>query len=41
MKKTYQPPKLVVLGSVADLTKTGQTHPGGDAKTGSVSSSGV
>jgi hypothetical protein len=40
MKKVYQSPKLVVLGSVADLTKTGLTQAGGDAKTGSVSSRG-
>lgn len=40
MKKQYESPKLVVLGTVADLTKTGQTNAGGDAKTGSVSSQG-
>lgn len=40
-KRTYQTPKLVNLGSVADLTQTGKTNPGPDAKSGSVSSQGV
>lgn len=40
MKKDYEAPKLTVLGTVADLTKTGQTNAGGDAKTGSVASDG-
>jgi hypothetical protein len=35
-KRTYETPKLVNLGSVADLTQLGNTHPGGDAKGGSV-----
>ena len=37
----YHPPKLEELGSVADLTQTGRTHPGSDAKGGSAASSGV
>ena len=36
----YRPPKLEELGSVADLTQTGRTHPGADAKAGSAASSG-
>jgi hypothetical protein len=40
-KRTYETPKLVDLGSVADLTKTGLTNPGADAKQGSVASQGV
>ena len=35
-KKRYHPPELKKWGSVADLTKTGFTHFGQDAKTGSV-----
>ncbi|HEX6386491.1 MAG TPA: hypothetical protein VF177_17605 [Anaerolineae bacterium] len=35
-KKTYQKPTLNTWGTVADLTKTGQTHPGADGKSGSV-----
>ncbi len=38
--QTYKAPKLVTLGSVADLTQTGTTNPGGDAKQGSVDSRG-
>ncbi len=34
--KSYETPTLVSLGSVADLTQTGLTHSGGDAKGGSV-----
>lgn len=40
-KKAYVTPTLVNLGSVADLTKTGTTNAGADAKTGSVGSRGV
>ena len=40
-KKAYVAPTLVKLGSVADLTKTGTTNAGPDAKTGSVSSQGA
>ena len=39
-KKTYRKPNLKKWGAVADLTKTGQTMPGGDGKTGSVLSEG-
>lgn len=39
-KQTYQAPKLVALGTVADLTQTGLTNPGSDAKSGSRPSSG-
>jgi hypothetical protein len=37
--KSYETPKLVTLGSVADLTQTGLTNPGGDLKQGSVTHS--
>jgi hypothetical protein len=40
-KQPYVRPELRVLGSVADLTRTGKTNPGGDGKSGSVSSRGV
>jgi hypothetical protein len=39
--KSYETPKLVSLGSVTDLTQTGLTNPGGDAKQGSVLSPGA
>ena len=39
--QTYKAPKLVTLGSVADLTKTGLTNPGSDIKSGSVGSPGL
>jgi len=32
----YKKPELKVLGQIEDLTKTGLTHPGADAKRGSV-----
>lgn len=35
-KRTYETPKLVNLGSVADLTQVGLTRPGADTKSGSV-----
>jgi len=35
-KRTYETPKLVDLGAVTDVTQTGRTNPGGDAKQGSV-----
>jgi hypothetical protein len=38
-KKPYARPQLQVIGSVADLTRTGQTRPGADAKGGSVTHS--
>ncbi len=34
--RSYETPKLVSLGSVADLTQVGLTKPGGDVRTGSV-----
>ena len=37
--QTYKAPKLVTLGNVADLTQTGLTNTGGDAKGGSVTHS--
>jgi hypothetical protein len=40
-KQPYVRPELNVLGSVADLTRTGLTNPGGDGKSGSVASQGV
>ena len=40
-KQPYVRPELHRLGSVADLTRTGLTTPGGDGKSGSVSSAGV
>ena len=41
MKKAYQAPRVTTLGSVADLTQTGTTQAGGDAKSGSIMSKGV
>lgn len=41
MKKSYTSPRLKKWGTVTDLTKTGLTNPGGDAKSGSVASPGV
>ena len=35
-KRLYVRPELKTLGSVADLTHTGTTNPGGDGKSGSV-----
>lgn len=40
-KNQYTKPIVRVLGSVSDLTRTGETNPGGDGKTGSVASNGV
>jgi hypothetical protein len=40
-KKAYTSPSLKKWGKVADLTQTGQTHPGMDDKLGSSSSSGA
>lgn len=39
-KKRYQKPELQDWGTVRELTATGQTNPGGDAKQGSVASRG-
>jgi hypothetical protein len=40
-KRAYETPKLVELGTVADLTQTGKTNPGSDGKGGSAASQGV
>ena len=40
-KQPYIQPELKTIGAVADLTKTGLTTTGGDAKGGSVSSMGT
>ena len=40
-KQPYVQPELKTIGAVADLTKTGTTNPGPDAKAGSVSSQGL
>ncbi len=40
-RKQYSKPKISNWGTIADLTKTGLTHAGGDAKEGSVASQGV
>jgi hypothetical protein len=39
-KKDYAKPELKELGSVAELTQTGQTMPGMDGKGGSAASRG-
>ncbi len=40
-KKPYKTPTVQVCGDLVDLTQTGLTNPGGDAKGGSVLSGGV
>lgn len=35
-KKEYEPPKLKEWGTLAELTQTGLSYEGGDAKIGSV-----
>ena len=40
MKKDYHKPEIKAWGTVADLTATGMTNPGNDAKSGSASSMG-
>jgi hypothetical protein len=40
MMKDYKEPEIRDLGTVTDLTKTGLTNPGGDAKGGSQPSNG-
>ena len=40
-KKLYRSPQLKEWGTVSDLTGTGNTHPGGDLKGGSVLSPGA
>jgi hypothetical protein len=39
-KKAYRAPTVDDWGTVTDLTATGLTHPGADAKSGSVLSNG-
>lgn len=39
-KKEYHKPEIKSWGTVADLTATGMTHPGNDAKAGSAASMG-
>lgn len=39
-KKEYHKPEIKSWGTVADLTATGQTNPGNDAKGGSAASMG-
>jgi len=40
MDKSYSAPEFEEFGTVADLTETGLTTSGGDAKMGSVASMG-
>lgn len=40
IKKAYVAPQLKTWGTVASLTQTGLTNPGGDGKSGSVASKG-
>ena len=35
-KKVYTSPVIKQWGTIADLTRTGQTYSGGDGKTGSI-----
>jgi hypothetical protein len=39
-KKEYNKPEIKSWGTVADLTATGMTNPGNDAKSGSAASMG-
>lgn len=39
-KKDYTKPEVTDYGTVADLTETGLTNPGGDGKSGSRPSQG-
>ncbi|MFO7586872.1 MAG: hypothetical protein R6X22_02265 [Gemmatimonadota bacterium] len=41
MKKPYTRPGIKTWGTVADLTATGLTRPGSDAKSGSAASQGT
>jgi hypothetical protein len=41
MDQRYTSPKIDDYGTVADLTETGLTNPGNDAKSGSRPSEGV
>lgn len=40
-KKPYRAPEIRDWGTVVDLTATGLTHPGSDAKEGSAASQGA
>ncbi|GEM_PF-4529508 len=40
-KKRYSAPRLDTFGTVIELTQTGLTHPGSDAKAGSSLSQGA
>jgi hypothetical protein len=40
-KKRYETPRIKDWGTVAELTATGQTMPGDDAKSGSAASQGA
>jgi hypothetical protein len=40
-KRAYTTPSIQEWGTVQELTQTGQTNPGNDAKEGSVASQGV
>jgi hypothetical protein len=40
-KQPYVKPTITTLGSVSDLTQTGITQPGPDAKSGSAASQGT
>lgn len=39
-KRAYNEPTVTDFGSVTELTQTGRTNPGGDAKSGSARSRG-
>lgn len=40
-QKDYKAPEIRELGSVTELTQTGQTKPGQDVKSGSMPSNGI
>lgn len=40
-KKQYEAPQITEWGTVAELTATGKTNPGDDAKSGSAASQGI
>lgn len=40
-RKPYDSPRIEEWGTVQELTQTGQTNPGADAKQGSVLSAGA
>ena len=41
MSEQYRKPTVTKLGAVSDLTLTGLTRPGNDAKSGSAASTGT